>query len=111
MLQRAAIMSERISSSFCVWYLFNGKHAVRLQARRTFTSIRAPMNPVPLEATRDRAALRRTQPSVQVVANRPEGDAIAVDAHVRPHLLVDGLAVRPHVARLAEAAAAVRALV
>jgi hypothetical protein len=46
------------------------------------------------------------------VAHPPEGDVLrAVDARVRPHLLVDGLAVLPHVARRAEAAAAARALV
>ena len=44
------------------------------------------------------------------VAHLPEGYAIAVGARVRPHLLVDGLAV-PHAARRAEAAAAVWALV
>jgi hypothetical protein len=45
------------------------------------------------------------------VAHLPEGDSIAVGARVRPHLLVDFGAVPPHVARPAEAAAAVRALV
>ena len=45
------------------------------------------------------------------VAHLPEGYAIAVGARVRPHLLVDGLAVPPHAARRAEAAAAVWALV
>ena len=41
----------------------------------------------------------------------PEADAIAVGAPVRPHLLLDNSAVLSQVTRLAEAAAAVRALV
>jgi hypothetical protein len=45
------------------------------------------------------------------VLSCPKATPSQVDARVRPHLLVDGGAVPPHVARRDEAAAAVRALV